>query len=109
MREHEIATSAWKSRPTPNPNLADIRALMITTKINPTLSLDCLHSQDPENEKKIKGSSKRFGCIYLTMTEIAGVMGLIYARECLLMGLKRKFARISKLLNEGILLENLGW
>ena len=57
---------------------------MFTTKINPTLSLDCLHSKDPGNEKKIKG----FGCIYLTMTEIAGVMGLIYARECLLMVLK---------------------
>ena len=48
---------------------------MFTTKINPTLSPDCLHWKDDDGRR-------------WTMTEIAGVMGLMYARECLLMVLK---------------------
>ena len=76
---------------------------MFTTKINPTLSPDCLHWKDDDGRRRRRrrtttggggggdgrgragtdGDGRR-----RTMTEIAGVMGLMYARECLLMVLK---------------------
>ena len=69
---------------------------MFTTKINPTLSPDCLHWKDDDGRRRRRrrtttggggagtdGDGRRW-----TMTEIAGVMGLMYARECLLMVLK---------------------